>query len=404
MKLLDAFSLLAVEFADREAIALDMVNHAGRDGRRRRINQAADDAVGIDLPGQDARGIETFQPVIVVLAAEPLEVPPRQAVLNGQHDGVGTEHRIDIPHHLIEEMRLHRQHDDVLLAGLGRLVDGLHFGGVHLAVMPLELEAVFLDRREVCALVDDGDVLARERKLGRQQAADGARADHADLFLLGRRAQQVRARQHLVENIAEAADAIDHDLDDVMGVSHGAGAERGAAGDDVARHQRHVLGNRGDEFVRREKHVGDRIVLPLLAVQDGLDRQLHWIDAGRDHRSEHAKCVEALGARPLLERFVLAQEIDGGDVVHAGIAEDIFAGLGLRDVEAFLADDDAELALVNDLSGVGGRPLDRPVRGPIGIRGFEEPERFFRLLELVLGGELVEIIPQADHLRRIARR
>src|SRR3954451_17837560 len=79
-----------------------------------------------------------------------------------------------------------------------------------------------------------------------------------------------------LENIAEAADAIDHDLDDVMGVSHGAGAERGAAGDDVARHQRHVLGNRGDESVRREKHVGDRIILPLLAVQDGLDRQLHW--------------------------------------------------------------------------------------------------------------------------------
>src|SRR6266478_5465538 len=153
-----------------------------------------------------------------------------------------------------------------------------------------------------------------------------------------------------------------------------------------------------------KKHVGDRIVLPFLAVQDGLDRQLHRVDAGRDHRSEDAKCVEALGARPLFERFVLAQEIDGGDVVHAGIAEYIFSGFGLRDVEAFLADDDAEFALINDLSGVGGRTLDRPVGGPIGIRGFEKPERLFRLLELVLGRELVEIVPQADYFRRIARR
>ena len=35
--------------------------------------------------------------------------------------------------------------------------------------------------------------------------------------------------------------AVDHDVDDIMGVGHGAGAERGAAGDDVARHQRHVF-------------------------------------------------------------------------------------------------------------------------------------------------------------------
>ena len=185
----------------------------------------------------------------------------------------GPSSVVDVAHHLIEEMRLHRQHHDILLAGVGRLVDGLHFGGLHLAVMPFQLEAVFLDRGEMRALVDHGDVLARQREFGGQQAADGAGADHADLLLLRRRAQQIRARQHLVEHIAEAADAVDHDIDHVMGVGHGAGAERGAAGDDVARHQRHVLGNRGDQPVRREEHVGDRIVLPLLAVENGLDRQ-----------------------------------------------------------------------------------------------------------------------------------
>ena len=270
--------------------------------------------------------------------------------------------------------------------------------------MPFELEPVLLDRGEMRALVDHGDVLAGEREFGRQKAADGAGADDADLLLLRRRAQQIRARQHLVEHVAEAADAVDHDVDDVMRVAHGAGAERGAAGDDVARHQRHVLGDRGNQLVRREEHVGDRIVLPLLAVQHGLDRQLHRIDAGRDHRAEHAEGVETLRARPLFERFVLAQEVDGGDVVHAGVAEDVVAGLGFGDVEAFLADDDAEFALIDDLAGVGGRTLDRLVGGPVGIRRLEEPERLLRLLEIVLGGELVEIIPQADHLRGIAGR
>ena len=120
------------------------------------------------------------------LAAEPLEVPPGQAVLHGQYHGVGAEHRIDIAHDLIEEVGLHRQHDDILLAGLGRLVDGFHFGGLDLAVVPLQLESVPLDRGEMRALVDDGDILARECEFGRQQPADRAGADDADLLLLRR--------------------------------------------------------------------------------------------------------------------------------------------------------------------------------------------------------------------------
>src|SRR5262249_17513506 len=169
-----------------------------------------------------------------------------------------------------------------------------------------------------------------------------------------------------------------------MGVAHRAGTERGAASDDVTRHQCYVLGYRGDELVRWEKHVGDRIVLPLLAVQNGLDRQLHRIDAGRDHRSKHTKSVKTLRARPLLERFVLAQQIDGRDVVHAGVAEDVVAYLSLADVEAFLADDDAKFTLIDNFPGIGGWTFDRLVGWPVGIRGLQEPQWFSRLLEVVL--------------------
>ena len=169
--------------------------------------------------GEHARGIEAVQSMIVVLAAEPLEIPPGQPVLHGQHDGVGTEQLVDIAHHLIEEMRLHRQHDDVLLAGVGRLVDRLYLGDLDLAVMPLELEAALLDRGEMRALVDHGDVLAGERELRRDQAADGAGADDANLLRFRRCAQKVGARQYLIEGIGEAADAVDHDVHDVMGVA-----------------------------------------------------------------------------------------------------------------------------------------------------------------------------------------
>ena len=49
------------------------------------------------------------------------------------------------------------------------------------------------------------------------------------------------------------------------------GAERSAAGDDVARHQRHVLRQAADDGARPEEHVGHRIVLQLLAIHQRPD-------------------------------------------------------------------------------------------------------------------------------------
>ena len=91
VQFLDALGLFAVEFADREAVAFDVVDDARRSCCRRGINHAAYDAVRIDILGEDAGGIEALQPAIVVLAAEPLKVPPWQAVLHGQHHGVRSQ-------------------------------------------------------------------------------------------------------------------------------------------------------------------------------------------------------------------------------------------------------------------------------------------------------------------------
>jgi len=62
--------------------------------------------------------------------------------------------------------------------------------------------------------VDDGDILARAQ-FGRQQAAM-APAPTTQIFFCWAVRRADMARQHLVENIAEAADTIDHDIDDVV--------------------------------------------------------------------------------------------------------------------------------------------------------------------------------------------
>jgi len=63
---------------------------------------------------------------------------------------------------------------------------------------------------------------------------------------------------------------------------------------------------------------------------------LHRIDAGRDHGTKHAESIEALGARPLLERLVLAQEINAVTSFTAGIAEYIIAGSASPMLKHFL--------------------------------------------------------------------
>ena len=126
--------------------------------------------------------------------------------------------------------------------------------------------------------------------------------------------------------------------------------------------------------------------------------------AGGDGGPEHAERVEALGAHPLVEARVLLEEVDRGDVVDAGVAEDVARRFRLAHVGAAPADDDAELALVDDLAGIGFRPPDRLAVRVVGVGRLDEIERLLRLLKVVLGGELVEIVPKADHLARAAGR
>ena len=312
------------------------------------------------------------------------------------------EHGVDLAHHLVEEVGLDREDHEILRAGLGGALDRPDPRHLLAAVLPDQLQAVVLDRGELRALVDHGHRMAGARELRRHQAADRAGADHADAHRPGR-PLAVAERHLLHEGVAQGADALDRDLDGVAGAAHGADPDRGAAGDHVARQERHVARQEADQPVRLKDHVADRVVLALLAVEHGADRQTRRVEAGRDHRAEHAERVEALGARPLGEGRVLGDEVGGGDVVDAGVAEDVVLGLGLADVAAALADDDAELALVDHVAAVGGRPADGLAMGEEGARRLQEVERLVRLGDAQARGQRVEVVPQADHLGRRAR-
>ena len=175
---LQAPGLGVVQLADREAVPFDVTDHPGRDDAGRRIDHAADDALGLDPGFELAVGIEAFEPAAVEFAAVFLEVPPGQAVLNGQHHGVRAVERRQLVRDRGKVVGLDRQNHQILRAGVleggGR---GQVLGQVFRAVRPNQLEAVALDRLEVGALVDHRDLVARERQPRPEQAADGAGAD-----------------------------------------------------------------------------------------------------------------------------------------------------------------------------------------------------------------------------------
>ena len=79
-------------------------------------------------------------------------------------------------------MRLERQQHHVLWAGIAHILHGAHGGRVLLAaILENQAKAVGIDRGEVLVARYERDVLAGNRKLGTEVAADRAGTDHRDL-------------------------------------------------------------------------------------------------------------------------------------------------------------------------------------------------------------------------------
>jgi hypothetical protein len=80
--------------------------------------------------------------------------------------------------------------------------------------------------------------------------------------------------------------------------------------------------------------------LALLAVQYGPDNEFGGVDPRRDDGPERAKIIKTLGAGPLRERGIPADDVGSRDVVDAGIAMDEGVGLIDRDAAARAPNDD----------------------------------------------------------------
>src|ERR1700743_3099784 len=108
-----------------------------------------------------------------------------------------------------------------------------------------------------------------------------------------------------------------------------------------------------DERRGVEDHIRDRIGLAFHAVDDRSHDQRGRIKAGGDERPERAETVKTLGTCPLRKGLILSDQVGSGQVVDAGVAENVSAGLIRRNAAAVLADDNSEFAFPYDLAIVG---------------------------------------------------
>jgi hypothetical protein len=174
----------AVQFADGEAVALDVPDHARREQLGRGIDHAADDALRRDLRADHAVRIDALHRRAFERSAVLVKIPIRDPVLHRHDHGLGAEEPGHLVRHRFDLVRLHRQDDDVLSARPVVAVGGLHLARhLLLAVGRDQLEAVGGDGVEVGSAHDERDLLAGQRELRSDQAADRAGPDDCYLHV-----------------------------------------------------------------------------------------------------------------------------------------------------------------------------------------------------------------------------
>ena len=156
---LDAIGALAGRLAEREAVALDMVDDTRLRHVGGRVDDAADGALGADPLPDAAAGIDGFDAGALERTAGLVEIPPRDAVLGGDDGGIGTEQRRDGVERRRDRVRLEAEDDAVLRAKLRGVGGGADEVNRLVAVLD-QAQAVGADRREMGAAGDQRQVEA----------------------------------------------------------------------------------------------------------------------------------------------------------------------------------------------------------------------------------------------------
>ena len=140
-----------------------LLDHAGRDDRRRDVGRAGEDARLADGAGQG--------------------IGAGDAVLQRQHDRLGTAQRRQQRQHLRVGVGLHREDDEVDGADAGRVAVRLDAHHVIAERAPHQQPAL-ADGAQVRAAGDERHALAAAREPRPVVAPDGAGADHGDVHVM----------------------------------------------------------------------------------------------------------------------------------------------------------------------------------------------------------------------------
>ncbi len=201
----------AVELAHGKTVALHVLDDPRRHDFARRINDAAQNSFGIDSGGDFSARVHRLHRAVFVRHVEALEIPPGNSVLQRKNDGVLSEKRIELRRDFGQHVGLDRQHHQILRSGLLVAVGGFDAGDdVLAAVRRDDLEPVFLDCRQVITDVNDADRLFGTCQMRGHQAADGPRADHANLHRLSPPRPVFRPPQSLPEGYDNATAPVLH--------------------------------------------------------------------------------------------------------------------------------------------------------------------------------------------------
>jgi len=169
----------AVRLADGEPSALQMPHHAGRLDHGRGIHHAAHRPVQRQHLGHRPARVHTLDPASLVRAGEPVEVPPRNAVLRSDDRGVRPQQRLHQVARRRVCVRLEAQEHVVHRADLLGPVGRVRMGG-EITAWTEHLHPLVTQRREVRATGHQMDLDTGTAEARPDIGADRARPEHSN--------------------------------------------------------------------------------------------------------------------------------------------------------------------------------------------------------------------------------
>src|SRR5205085_5726531 len=170
----------AVELAERKTLAFDVADHARCGELARGVDDAADDSLGSNGGRNGTAWIDRAHAPAFVRSTVALEIPPRNAVLHRQDDAFGVERATELGEDRRDLVGLHREHHQIVLAGMAQTLARRERVLVRGSVALDERETVAPQGVEVRAPRDQRHFGSGARPARADEAADRAGADDAD--------------------------------------------------------------------------------------------------------------------------------------------------------------------------------------------------------------------------------